>query len=97
MRATLAASGGVHSGQDAVKAIMAGAHAVQLVSVLLQRGPEQLKVILHELTQWMQEREYRSMEQMRGSMNLDRCPDPAAFERGNYVKILQTWRPDRPL
>jgi dihydroorotate dehydrogenase (fumarate) len=56
-----------------------------------------LKVILHELTQWMQEREYRSMEQMRGSMNLDRCPDPAAFERGNYVKILQTWRPDRPL
>lgn len=94
---TLAASGGVHSSTDAIKAIMAGAHAVQLVSVLLRHGPEQLRQILRELVHWMTEREYRSMTQMRGSMDLNRCPDPAAFERGNYVKILQTWRPDRRL
>jgi len=42
---------------------------------------------------WMEEREYESIAQMRGSMNLLRCPDPNAFERGNYIKLLQTWRP----
>lgn len=92
---SLAASGGVHSAEDAIKAIMAGADAVQLVSALLQHGPERLGLILDELKRWMIEHEYESIDQMRGSMSLDRCPDPAAFERGNYIKLLQTWRPER--
>jgi dihydroorotate dehydrogenase (fumarate) len=95
IRASLAASGGVHTATDAIKAVMAGANAVQIVSALLQHGPERLIVIRRELTQWMEEREYESIAQMHGSMSLMRCPDPAAFERGNYVKLLQTWRPDR--
>jgi dihydroorotate dehydrogenase (fumarate) len=89
---SLAASGGVHSATDAIKAIMAGADAVQLVSVLLQHGPERVASILQDLKHWLVEHEYQSIEQMKGSMSLDRCPDPAAFERGNYVKLLQTWR-----
>lgn len=92
---SFAASGGVHSAPDAVKAIMAGADAVQLVSVLLQHGPERLITILQDLKHWMVTHEYESIAQMKGSMSLDRCPDPAAFERGNYVKLLQTWRPAR--
>lgn len=93
LNGTLACSGGVHTAADAIKAIMAGADAVQLVSVLLHEGPERLSTLKHELAQWMVEHEYVSVAQMRGSMSLGRCPDPAAFERGNYVKLLQTWRP----
>lgn len=90
---SLAASGGVHTAADAIKAIMTGAHAVQLVSALLQHGPQQLAILRRELDRWMVEHEYESIAQMRGSMSLQRCPDPAAYERGNYVKLLQTWRP----
>ena len=97
VRASLAASGGVHTAADAIKAIMAGAHAVQLVSVLLQHGPERLLVLRRELERWMEDREYASITQMRASMSLDRCPDPAAFERGNYVRLLQTWRPPQSM
>ncbi|MEZ5293141.1 MAG: dihydroorotate dehydrogenase-like protein [Vicinamibacterales bacterium] len=93
LRGSLAASGGVHTGLDAVKAVMAGAHAVQVVSALLHHGPEHLATVRREMEAWMAEREYASMTEMRGSMSLGRCPDPAAFERGNYVRLLQTWRP----
>ncbi|MGE0814972.1 MAG: dihydroorotate dehydrogenase-like protein [Vicinamibacterales bacterium] len=93
LRGTLAASGGIHTGVDAVKAVMAGAHAVQVVSALLHHGPEHLATIRREMEAWMTEREYASVGEMRGSMSLGRCPDPAAFERGNYVRLLQTWRP----
>jgi len=93
VRASLAVSGGVHTAEDAIKAIMAGADAVQLVSVLLRHGPDRLASLRRELVHWLEEREYESVAQMRGSMNLLRCPDPSAFERGNYIKLLQTWRP----
>jgi dihydroorotate dehydrogenase (fumarate) len=96
VQASLAASGGVHSGRDVVKAVMAGAHAVQLVSSLLTHGPERLRTLLAELVDWMTEREYDSIAQMRGSMSLARCPDPLAFERSNYMRILQTWRGQVP-
>jgi dihydroorotate dehydrogenase (fumarate) len=92
IRASLAASGGVHTGLDAVKAVMAGAHATQLVSTLLHHGPAQLKKIHDEMIHWMEDHEYESLRQMQGSMSLLRCPDPAAFERANYTRILQTWR-----
>ena len=91
-RGSLSASGGVHSAEDATKAILAGAHTVQLVSVLLQHGPRVLATILNGLQHWMSERGYASIDELRGAMNLRRCPDPAAFERANYQRILQSWR-----
>jgi dihydroorotate dehydrogenase (fumarate) len=92
LRGSLAATGGVHSSDDAVKAILTGAHAVQVVSVLLKHGPSFLTVLLSGLQQWMEAHGYESVEEFRGAMNLKRCPDPAAFERANYQKILQSWR-----
>jgi len=92
VRASLAITGGVHTAKDAIKAIMAGASAVQMVSELLRSGPGFLKTVLADLTHWMEEHEYESIEQMRGSMNLARSPDPAAFERANYIRVLQGWR-----
>jgi dihydroorotate dehydrogenase (fumarate) len=92
IKADLACSGGVHSGLDVIKAVMAGASGVQLVSTLLHHGPDQLKKIRQEMERWMEDHEYESVKQMLGSMSLLRCPDPSAFERANYTRILQTWR-----
>ncbi len=92
VRASLAATGGVHTAVDAVKAVMAGAHAVQMVAALLMQGPKHLTKVKHDLSRWFEEHEYKSLAQAQGSMNLLRCPDPEAFERGNYMKILQTWK-----
>lgn len=88
----LAATGGVHTAADAIKAIMAGAEVVQMVSCLLKRGPEHLGQVLAEFRRWMEEHEYESIDQLRGSMSMQHCPDPAAFERANYMRILQGWR-----
>jgi dihydroorotate dehydrogenase (fumarate) len=92
VKATLAVSGGVHTGLDAVKAVMTGASAVQVVSRLLHDGPQQLRTILDGMTRWMVEHEYESLNQMRGSMSLQKSPDPAAFERGNYMRVLRSWK-----
>ena len=86
-----AATGGVHSAEDAVRAIMAGAHAVQMVSALLKNGPDHLATVLAGLTQWLEEHEYESLSQMRGTMNLKHCPDASAFERANYLRLLKSW------
>ncbi len=91
--AGLAVTGGVHAGVDAVKAVMCGASAVQVVSALLRHGPERLAVLRGELVEWLEENEYDSLAEMHGSMSLLRCPDPHAFERVNYVKLLQSWLP----
>ncbi|HTE05988.1 MAG TPA: dihydroorotate dehydrogenase-like protein [Planctomycetota bacterium] len=88
---SLAASGGVHAAPDAIKALMAGAHAVQMVAALLQRGPQHLGVVLGDLRTWLEEHEYASLQQLVGSMNLARCPDAAHYERGNYMALLQSW------
>jgi dihydroorotate dehydrogenase (fumarate) len=93
VKASLAATGGVHTSLDALKAVMAGAHAVQMVAALLQHGPQHLRVVREELAQWLQDHEYASLRQAQGSMSLEHCPDPEAFERGNYMRVLQTWRP----
>ncbi len=89
---SLACSGGVHTGLDALKAIMCGASAVQVVSALLMHGPQRLADIKNQVTQWLEEHEYESLQQALGSMSLRRCPDPAAFERTNYMRILQSFR-----
>lgn len=92
VRPSLAVTGGVHGALDAIKAVMTGAHAVQMVSALLRGGPEYLKKVRQETAAWMQEHEYESLDQMRGSMNLLACPDPAVYERANYMLLLQSWR-----
>jgi dihydroorotate dehydrogenase (fumarate) len=90
--ASLAVTGGVHTAADAIKAVMAGADAVQMTSALLKNGTRHLGEALSGMKAWMEEHEYESIRQMRGSMSLARCPDPAAFERANYMRILQSWR-----
>ena len=92
VRMNLAATGGAHTGLDVIKAIMAGADAVQVVSAALRHGPSRLGGIRAELIAWMEDHEYEGIGPMRGSMSLLRCPDPAAFERANYSRILQGWR-----
>jgi len=92
VKGSLSATGGAHSADDIAKAILAGAHTVQLVSVLLKHGPRVLSTLLNGLQHWMGEHGYTSVEEFRGAMNLSRCPDPAAFERANYQRILQSWR-----
>jgi dihydroorotate dehydrogenase (fumarate) len=94
LKASMAATGGVHSVTDAVKAVMVGAQAVHMVSALLKRGPHYLKTVRDGLAEWLDEHGYESLQQMQGSMSQARCPDGRAFERGNYLKILQTWRAD---
>lgn len=92
---SLAASGGVHTAVDAVKALMAGAHVTQMVSALLQGGPRYLSIVRTELREWLEAHEYRSIAQLHGSLSLARCPDPAAFERAQYMRMLQGWRDPR--
>jgi dihydroorotate dehydrogenase (fumarate) len=89
---SLAVTGGVHTAVDAIKAIMAGADAVQMVSVLLRHGPDYLRTIRRDFEAWMQDHDYESLAQMCGSMSHSRSPDPAAFERANYIRVLQGWR-----
>jgi len=89
---SLAITGGVHRVEDAIKAIMCGADAVQMVSALLKQGPGHLRAIRDGVAAWMEEHEYASLAQMKGSMNLLRSPDPAAYQRANYMHLLQSWR-----
>lgn len=92
MRGSLAVTGGVHSVEGVVKSILAGAHGVQIVSVLLRHGPNVLCSLLDGLRRWMSDHEYSSVDELRGGLNLRRCPNPAAYERANYQRILQSWR-----
>ena len=92
VRTSLAVTGGVHTAVDIVKATMAGAHATQMVSALLAHGPMYLKRVLNDLLAWMEEHEWDSLTDMRGNMSLLKVPDPAAYERANYMMMLQSWR-----
>jgi dihydroorotate dehydrogenase (fumarate) len=91
-KASLSASGGVHSPDDVVKALLAGATTVQVVSALLKHGPRYMTNLLNGLIHWLSDHGYESVDQLRGAMNHRRCPDAAAFERANYIRILQSWR-----
>jgi dihydroorotate dehydrogenase (fumarate) len=90
----LALTTGVHTVEDAVKAIMAGANIAMMASELLINGPTRITTLLSEMGQWMEAHEYDTVAQMRGSMSQQNVADPAAFERANYMKTLQSWRPD---
>lgn len=92
VKLSLGCSGGVHSAAEVVKALLAGADAVQVVAALLRDGPDTLGHILNELRMWMEKFEYNSVAEMRGALSLRNCPDPEAYERGNYLRSLQLWR-----
>ncbi len=88
---SLAATGGVHNAVDLLKAVMAGAHAVQMVSALLIHGPEHISRTLEAMTFWMEQHEYKSLRQMQGSMSYVNTPNPGALARANYMKVLSSW------
>jgi dihydroorotate dehydrogenase (fumarate) len=92
LKGSLSATGGVHNTEDIVKALLAGADTVQLVSVLLRNGPRIVSTLLSGLKNWLGDHGYDGLDQLRGAMDLKRCPDPAAFERANYIRILQSWK-----
>ncbi len=92
LRGSLACSGGVHRTEDVVKALLAGADVVQLVSVLLKQGPRYVSQLLSGLQAWMKEHSYDSVDELRGAMDLRRCPDAGGHERANYIQILQSWK-----
>jgi dihydroorotate dehydrogenase (fumarate) len=92
---SLAATGGVHSGRDAAKAILCGATGVQVVSALLEGGPGHLARMHHDLDAWLDEMGYRTVAEACGAMALDNVADPHAFERVNYTRLLEAWRPPR--
>ncbi len=90
----IAITGGVHDSSDVLKCMMAGAHVAMMTSALLKYGIEHIGVVLAGMESWMQEHEYVSIRQMRGSMSLVNVENPTAFLRGNYLKMLgsYTWR-----
>jgi dihydroorotate dehydrogenase (fumarate) len=93
VKASLAASSGIHSAEDAIKMVMVGADAAMMASALLKNGPKHITKVLEDMRTWMLEHEYVSLAQMRGSMSQKSTADPAAFERANYMKVLQSFRP----
>jgi len=86
-----ALTSGVHSAQDVLKAIMAGASAVMLASELLRNGIPRLAAILTEMQTWMEEHEYTSVRQMKGSMSQRAVAEPSLFERANYIQVLNSY------
>lgn len=92
VRMSLGATSGIHQATDVIKMLMAGADATMLCSALLKNGPGHIGTILTEMRQWMLEHEYVSVQQMKGSMSQRAVADPAAFERANYMRALQSFR-----
>jgi dihydroorotate dehydrogenase (fumarate) len=91
VRADLGVTGGVHSGPDVLKAMMAGARVAMLTSALLRHGIDHLKKVRAEVVRWMEDHGYESVRQMQGSMSLRSAADPAAFQRANYMKVLRSY------
>jgi len=89
VNASIAITGGIHTGVDVIKATMAGAHGAQMVSALLRRGPDHVRTVRREVEEWMKEQEWSSLNEMRGNMSLQRIPDPAAYERANFRMALR--------
>ncbi len=90
IKADLAATSGIHSGQDAIKMLMAGADVTMLCSVLLKNGPDQIRTIEEEMSTWLSDHDYQSVQQLKGSMSQKNCPDPADFERAHYMRTIMS-------
>lgn len=93
IKANLAATSGIHTGKDAIKALMAGANVTMLASALLGRGIEHLQTVSQEMHRWMEENEYDSVAQMQGSVSQLNCENPSEFERAQYMQALTTYLP----
>ena len=91
VKADLAITGGVHGPEDVLKCMMAGARIAMMTSALLENGPDHAAHVLRDVERWMEEHEYVSIQQMQGSMSQQAVPDPAAFERGNYMRVLSSY------
>lgn len=92
--ADLALTSGVHTHEDVLKGLMAGATVTMMTAELLQNGPRRMQAIVADMVRWMEEHEYESVTQMRGSMSQKNVAQPDAYVRANYMKVLQSWRPD---
>ena len=93
VQADLAATSGIHRGVDALKMLMAGADVTMLCSVLLRHGINQISVLQRDMVNWMQEHEYESVEQLKGSMSQKNCADPTSYERAQYMKAIASLKP----
>ena len=91
VKADLAITGGVHTAGDVLKSMMAGAHVAMMTSALLRNGLGHVRTVLDDVARWMEEHEYDSIRQMQGSMSRRSAGNPAAFERGNYMKVLSSY------
>jgi dihydroorotate dehydrogenase (fumarate) len=91
VRLDLAITGGVHTAEDVLKAMMVGAKAVTMASALLRHGPDHVRQLLEDIRRWMEEHEYVSIKQMQGSMCRQRAANPAAYERANYMRVLSSF------
>lgn len=96
VRPSLAASGGVSSPSDGIRAILAGADAVQLVSALLRHGPAYVSAMRQGLETWLEHKQIASVDEMRGRASLERTRDTSAFERAHYIRTLHSWRGEVP-
>lgn len=92
IKADLAATSGIYSAEDVIKMIMAGANVTQVLSCLLKYGIGHIAEVITNMQKWMEEKEYESIEQMRGSMSYLKVDDPAKFERANYMKVLHSYK-----
>jgi len=92
VEADLALTSGIHTAEDILKAMMAGARVAMSASMILREGYEKISSVLEDLVNWMVEHEYESIKQMQGSMSQSSAAEPAAFERSNYIQILNTFR-----
>ena len=92
VKCSLGATRGVHSATEVIKYIMAGADVAMTTSALLQNGIDHLRVMLHDLQQWMEAHEYGSVRQMRGCLSQQHVADPSAYERANYIKVLESYK-----
>lgn len=90
---SLAATSGIHRATDAIKMLMAGADVTMLCSAILRHGAKHIGVVEKEMVTWLEEHEYESVQQLQGSMSQKNCPDPAAFERAQYMRALASYKP----
>ena len=91
VRASLAVTGGVHTAEDVLKSMMAGASVAMMTSALLEQGIGHVTTVLDQLVRWMEDHEYESIRQMQGSISRRSAPHPNAFERVNYMRVLSSY------
>ncbi|MDR9365692.1 MAG: dihydroorotate dehydrogenase-like protein [Balneolaceae bacterium] len=94
LKCSLAATTGIHTAHDVIKMILAGADVAMMASVLLYKGPDVLRTMEKEIKLWMEEKEYTSLEELKGAMSASSVAEPSTFERANYIKVLQGFKLD---